>query len=102
MKKSLGILIAVLLGLSTLSSFAETSPTPTTQSKTPGVAIAQQISLLTGIAISPLMGSSAYGCYLWWKTPEAQRASLPWFAQWWFWAPGLLIVAICFIKDTAG
>lgn len=102
MKKSLGILIAVLLGLSTLSSFAETNLTPTTQSKTPGVAIAQQISLLTGIAISPLMGSSGYGCYLWWKTPETQRASLPWFAQAWFWVPGLLIVAICFIKDTAG
>lgn len=104
--KSLSVLIAVLLlGWSALSSFAETNQTQTpqaAQSKAPGAVIAQQISLLTGIAISPLMGSSAYGCYLWWKSPEAQRANLPWFAQWWFWVPGLLIVLICFIKDTAG
>jgi len=102
MKKRLCILIAVLLGLCTLSSWAEPGPGPTAPTKAPGAAIAQQISLLTGIAISPLLGSSAYGCYLWWQAPESQRAALPWFAQVWFWLPGLLIVAVCFIKDTAG
>lgn len=102
MKKSFPVLLTVLLSLSTLSSWAETAPAPTATTKAPGAAIAQQISLLTGIAISPLLGSSAYGCYLWCKAPEDQKANLPWFAQWWFWVPGLLIVAVCFIKDTAG
>ena len=102
MKSSLSLLLAVLFGLSAWAARAETAPAPAAVYKAPGAAIAQQISLLTGIAISPLMGSSAYGCYLWVKAPEAQRASLPWFASPWFWVPSLLIVAVCFIKDTAG
>lgn len=102
MKTSLSLLLAVLFGLSTLSAFAETAPAPAASSKAPGAALAQQISLLTGIAITPLFGSSAYGCYLWCKAPEGQKTNLPWFAHPWFWVPGLLIVAVCFIKDTAG
>jgi len=102
MKMSLSLLLAVLFGLSTLSAFAETAPVPAASSKAPGAALAQQISLLTGIAITPLFGSSAYGCYLWCKAPEGQKANLPWFANPWFWVPSLLIVAACFIKDTAG
>jgi hypothetical protein len=102
MKKSLYILIAAVYCLSVFPGRAETKPAAAPVSQAPGTHLAQQISLLTGIAISPLLGSSAYGCYLWYKAPEGQKANLPWFAQWWFWVPGLLIVAVCFIKDTAG
>lgn len=102
MKKNLSLLVAVLFLLACFTTQAEAQATANQPTKSPGVAIAQQISLLTGIAISPLLGSSAYGCYLYFKTPEAQKANLPWFAQAWFWVPGLLIVAVCFIKDTAG
>lgn len=102
MKKSFCILIAVLFCLSIFPVQAETKPAPSAAPPAHVTQLAQQISLLTGIAISPLLGTSAYGCYLWYKAPEGQKANLPWFAQWWFWGPGLLIVAICFIKDTAG
>lgn len=102
MKKSLCLLIVALFCLSLFSAQAETKPASTATGTHPGAAIAQQISLLTGIAITPLLGTSGYGFYKWWNTPAEQRANLPWFAQWWFWAPGLIIVAICFIKDTAG
>lgn len=102
MKKSLSILIVALFCLGVFTSRAETPPVAYPNSKAPGAALAQQISLLTGIAISPLMGSSGYGCYLYFKAPEEKRATLPWFAQPWFWVPGLLIVAVCFIKDMAG
>lgn len=102
MKKCLAILVAVLFCLSTFEVQAETKPAAAPASKAPGAAIAQQISLLTGIAITPLLGTSGYGFYKWWHTPAEQRANLPWFAQWWFWLPAFVIVALCFIKDTAG
>lgn len=101
MKKSLSLLVAVLFFLAGFSLRAESAPAATSY-KAPGTVMAQQISLLTGIAISPLFGSSAYGCYLWLQAPDGQKTNLPWFAEPWFWVPGLLIVAVCFIKDTAG
>lgn len=104
MNKSWSILMALILSFSAVTGFAESAPAPAAAAsyKAPGAVMAQQISLLTGIAISPLFGSSAYGCYLWCQAPEGQKTHLPWFAEPWFWLPGLLIVAVCFIKDTAG
>jgi len=69
----------------------------------PGREIAQTISMITGVAISPLLGVSAVGAWKWFeaKTPE-QKAKLPWFANPLFWMPALLLVAACFVKDTAG
>lgn len=65
--------------------------------------LAQAISLITGVAISPLLGAGAVGAWRYWeaKTPQA-RAHLPWFAQPWFWIPALVLVAACFLKDTIG
>jgi len=69
----------------------------------PGHEIAQTISMITGVAISPLLGVSAVGAWKYFKakTPE-QKAALPWFARPWFWVPALLIVLACFLKDTLG
>ena len=69
----------------------------------PGVGIAHTLSTITGVAISPLMGVGAVGCYQYFKakTP-AEKAQLPWFAQPVFWVPAFLIVGICFLKDTLG
>jgi hypothetical protein len=52
---------------------ATAKPTPP-----PGVQIAQTLSMITGVAISPLLGVSAVGWYQWHnaKTPE-QKAKLP-------------------------
>lgn len=102
MRKSLLLLTAVLFFCTSVWGAAQTTIGSSASSKAPGAHIAQQISLLTGIAISPLLGSSGYGCYLYFKTLPEERASLPWFSQMWFWLPGLLICAVCFIKDTAG
>ena len=65
--------------------------------------MAQTLSLITGVAISPLMGVSAVGAWKWFeaKTPE-QKARLPWFANPLFWVPALLLVAACFVKDATG
>lgn len=71
-------------------------------SQAPGVHIAESVSTITGVAISPLLGTSAYGAVKYFRTAKDQRAGLPWFAQPWFWVPALLLVAACFVKDTAG
>ncbi|MEI6862280.1 MAG: hypothetical protein WCL04_08515, partial [Verrucomicrobiota bacterium] len=67
------------------------------------------LATVTGIAISPLVGTGAYGAYQWFTAPgdtaeavAAARAKLPWFARLGFWLPALLIVAVCAAKDTLG
>ena len=69
----------------------------------PGVGIAQTLTTITGVAISPLLGVSAVGCYQYCKAEtDEQRAKLPWFASPLFWVPAFLLLAACFLKDTAG
>jgi len=70
--------------------------------KPPGVAAAETISQVTGIAISPLLGVGAVGAVRYFKTPEPQRARLSWYAQPWFWGPALFVVGLCFLKDALG
>ena len=71
--------------------------------KSPASPIAHAVSTVTGLAISPLLGTGAYGAYQWFsaKTPE-QKARLPWYAQTTFWLPALLIVGVCAAKDSLG
>jgi len=65
--------------------------------------LCETVSLITGVAISPLLGVGAVGAYDYFKagSPE-ERAKLPWFANPWFWVPALLLVGVCFLKDAAG
>jgi len=104
MKKSLITLLVLCLGFSLMAAQA-TSPTaaaPAEQTN-PGQQMAQTLSLITGVAISPLMGVGVVGAVEWWKakTPE-QKADLHWFANPYFWVPALLLVAACFVKDSSG
>ncbi len=97
----LAVLAAVSLLLAPLAGqAAELKPAKST---VPGAEFAQAISTITGVAISPLLGVSAYGALHWFKakTPEA-RARLPWFAQVWFWVPALVLVGLVAAKDVFG
>ena len=111
MKKFVRPGIATLLGLALwlgnpVQAAEKAAPVPSkgsTGSKpTPGVEIAQAISTITGVAISPLLGVGAIGAWKYYQAPADKRASLPWFAQPWFWAPALILVTAVFLKDTAG
>jgi hypothetical protein len=65
--------------------------------------IATAISTVTGMAISPLLGTGGYGAYRWFTAKDAAaRAGLPWFAQLSFWLPALLLVGVCAAKDSLG
>ena len=104
MRKTLLSLVILCLCGTLVTAHAENAPAAQSSSKElPGRQIAETISLITGVAISPLLGVGAVGAYQYFhaKTPE-QKAKLPWFANPMFWAPALLIVTACFIKDTAG
>ena len=98
MKKSLSVLLLLCLCLGTTSVHAAAQPA----AATPGVEFAHSLSVLTGVAISPLLGTGAYGAIKWWKSSPTQRAKLPWFAQPWFFVPALVLVGVCLLKDTAG
>ncbi len=103
MRKSCSILTVlcvwvVILGLPTQANAAAAAA-----GDLPGKEIAQHISLLTGVALSPLMGVSGVGAWQYFKakTPE-QKAKLAWYANPLFFIPALLLVIVCFVKDTAG
>src|SRR5688572_27546129 len=94
MKRSISLaLIAVLLMTLLMPlAIAATQEASAAKPEAPGAPIAAAISTITGIAISPLLGTGAYGAYLWLRAEDAARANLPWYAQMKFWLPALLIV----------
>lgn len=102
MKKT--IVFLLLAGLLTLPSAANAgsstgkSSDPNPQAKK----LAETISMVTGVAISPLLGVGAVGAYKWFETPKEKKGDLPWFANPLFWVPALLLVGACFLKDSAG
>lgn len=71
--------------------------------KSPAAPYATALATVTGVAISPLLGTGALGIYqnLQAET-EAEKAALPWYAQWSFIVPALLVVAVCAAKDSLG
>lgn len=99
MKRLSALLLSALLLLGLAGpSVRAASP----ESKAPGAAAAETVSQVTGIAISPLLGTAGVGAVKYFRTPDAQRAKLSWYAQPWFWGPALLLVALVAIKDSAG
>ena len=103
MRKKSSMLIALWACVGILHLPTRANAETAAASNLPGKEIAQHISLLTGVALSPLMGVSGVGAWEYFKakTP-AQKAKLPWYANPLFFVPALLLVMLCFVKDTAG
>jgi hypothetical protein len=76
---------------------------PAVKDSSPAAPYAKALATVTGVAISPLLGTGALGVYqnLQAKTPE-EKAALPWYAQWTFFVPALVLVGLCACKDTIG
>ncbi len=107
--------LAVLLGLFTISAAvaqpAEPAPAASAASVAkklhsdlvlPGVTLAEGVSEITGVAISPLLGMSALGAWKYYHTEEALRSRLPWYCHPYAWSTGLALIGICFLKDFLG
>src|SRR5258707_13194020 len=104
MRKWFSALAALCLCASLFSARAqENSSAPAASKAISAQDVAKNLSLITGVAISPLLGVSAVGAYQYFeaKTPE-RRAKLDWYAKPEFFITALIIVGLCFIKDTAG
>jgi hypothetical protein len=103
MKRLLPLIIALFCS-SLLVAPARAANDKKTESKaaTPGIELATMASQVTGIAISPLLGVSTVGAYQYFKATPEEKAKLPWFAQWTFWLPAMLLVGACAFKDTFG
>ncbi len=84
-------------------AWAASAPASAASDRSPVAPIAGVVSTVTGIAISPLLGTGAYGAYQWVAAKDAAaRAALPWYAHWSFFGPALLIVGACAAKDAFG
>lgn len=105
MKRFAPVLVLVLI-VSFLAPalFAATAAKPATASvdKSPGSPVAAAITTVTGIAISPLLGTGGYGAYQYFRADSAAKASLPWYAKPTFWLPALVIVGLIAAKDAFG
>ncbi|MBP6824386.1 MAG: hypothetical protein KA368_22765 [Acidobacteria bacterium] len=68
----------------------------------PGVKLAKEITLMTGVAISPMLGVSSVSALRYYRASEVERESLPWYCHPAVWGTGFLILILCFLKDSFG
>lgn len=103
MKSSASWLLLFALVAATLPASRGAENNSTASDKSPAAPYATALATVTGVAISPLLGTGALGLYqnLQAET-EAEKAALPWYAQWSFIVPALLVVGACAAKDSFG
>jgi len=77
---------------------AETTATPPPPEKM--LEAAKAITKITGVAISPLLGTGAVGAYEYFTTKN--KSKLHWYAHPYFWVPALLLVGLVAAKDAFG
>lgn len=104
MKKRLLLLLAVVLCAAPSATRADAKSDAALAKTVPGAEkLAQTVSMITGVAISPLLGVGGVGCWQYCRAKtDAEKAQLAWYANPLFWVPALLLVLVCFVKDTAG
>ncbi|HNQ88768.1 MAG TPA: hypothetical protein PKM73_09155 [Verrucomicrobiota bacterium] len=102
MKRRLWVVGLLVIGLLVSARAEPPAHSPNVPQPSAAVELAQAVSMITGVAISPLLGVGAVGAWKYLKAPPEHRAALPWFAQPWFWIPALLLVSVVFAKDAIG
>ncbi|WNG28428.1 hypothetical protein F0U62_33825 [Cystobacter fuscus] len=78
----------------------ELAMAPVKQLALDGRTVSRQLTKLTGVAMSPLLGMGLLGASTYLQEPSDRRASLPWHLQPWAWGPALLLVLCVALKDS--
>jgi hypothetical protein len=95
-------LLAVGGSLLAVPAFASTASAPQAISDSQAKELAKAVTMVTGVAISPLLGVGAVGAYDYFTTPKENKDRLPWYAHVTFWLPALLLVGAVAVKDAFG
>lgn len=66
-----------------------------------GGRLAREMSLATGIAVSPLLGMTVLSACRWFAAAETDRAGLPWHASPRLWGPLAAVLALLCVKDSS-
>jgi len=97
------VLAAPVAGVARAAETPAEDPTsPDSRHFDAGEELAKTVTLVTGVPISPLLGVSALGALRYFRTPEALRPGLPWYARPWFWGGGLALVFLFAANTTIG
>lgn len=100
--KRIPLFVVLIMVLAVAPLGAATNAASPAKDRSPAAPVLESIAAVTGIAISPLLGTAAYGAYHYFRTPAEQRETLPWYAQMAFWGPALLLVGAVAAKDALG
>ena len=95
----IAFLVFALVG-NTAGKAAETAAIAVSDSR--AKELAKAITMVTGVAISPLLGVSVVGAYDYFTAPKENKGHLPWYAHVTFWLPALLLVGVVAAKDAFG
>ncbi len=104
MRVLLVLLLFILTGPAQAAVAQTTAPAHTTalpDALRQGERLARELTLTTGVAVSPLLGVVLLGAGRYLTAAEADRPALPWHASPRFWGPAAVLLGLVFLKDSS-
>ena len=108
MARMMSVLLVLLLFI--LTGPAQAAAAQTTATAHPnglpdalrqGERLARELTLTTGVAVSPLLGVVLLGAGHYFTAAEADRPALPWHASPRFWGAAAVLLGLLFVKDSS-
>ena len=108
MARMMSVLLVLLLFI--LTGPAQAAAAQTTATAHPnglpdalrqGERLARELTLTTGVAVSPLLGVVLLGAGHYFTAAEADRPALPWHASPRFWGSAAVLLGLLFLKDSS-
>jgi hypothetical protein len=98
----MGLLMIVSFGPAYAQKRPEQAKADQNRALNQGQQIATAVSTVTSTAISPLFGVCLIGVYQYVRTPQSERAALPFYSKPIFWISISIVLILVFLKDTIG